>query len=125
LLHYLAFVSIAAAQDEDAYFNFPDMSSLTVFADNVVPCMLRHFGTLTVSDELAAAIAAGRAIGAADEIALRAAAVVVGDRIVAALRARGVETATAASVDYYLWTEAKVGELRALPRHANPLTYFY
>ncbi len=87
--------------------------------------MLRHFGAITVSDELAAAIADGRAIGAADEIALRAAAVVVGDRIVSALRARGVATATAAAVDYYLWTEAKVGELRALPRHSNPLTYFY
>jgi hypothetical protein len=34
------------------YFNYPDLASLTVFADNVVPCMFRHFGILQLDPAL-------------------------------------------------------------------------
>ncbi len=47
---YLVFLS---EQKQDPRFNFVDISSLTVFSDNVLPAVLRGLGIIEVNEELA------------------------------------------------------------------------
>ena len=56
---------------------FPDVDRLTIFADNLVPHVLRHDGVLVYDEELAAAVDGGRelAYGSRMEMELRACAV--------------------------------------------------
>jgi hypothetical protein len=83
---------------------FSGMERLTVFADYRLPQILRGEGVLVLAEDLAEAIEAGRplALGSADEVALRAATVVAGEALVAALQARFPE-ADALLVDNLLW----------------------
>eukprot|EP00124_Ichthyophonus_hoferi_P004989 Ihof_evm1s632 gene=Ihof_evmTU1s632 len=65
-------------------FAFKDYSKLTIFADNVVPAMLRHLGVIELHPSLLAKIEAKESLPAAgpEHTALRAASVVACDRIV-------------------------------------------
>jgi hypothetical protein len=56
---------------------YPDIDRLTIFADNLVPHVLRHFGVLVYDDGLAARIDAGEELpqGSAAETELRGCAV--------------------------------------------------
>jgi hypothetical protein len=79
--------------------DYPDIDRLTIFADNLVPHVLRHYGVLTYSDELAARVDAGEELlqGSLEEAEIRACAVHAGE----ALSARfGVPPAT---LDNWLW----------------------
>jgi hypothetical protein len=86
--------------------------------------MLRHFRILNVSTELSNTIEQGQPISGDDEIALRAGAVVAGDRIIAEAKQRGMSM-SALSLDFYLWSVAKEGDARKLARHSNPNTFYY
>lgn len=57
--------------------DFPDVDQLTVFADNLLPHVLRHDGVLVYSDELAALVDGGVELphGSPMEVELRACAV--------------------------------------------------
>jgi hypothetical protein len=130
-------------------FGFHDVGALTLAADNVLPCVLRAEGVLRLAPDLAAAIDAGRALPPGDgELDLRAATIVVGERLCAAVRAAaaaerdsaaaagsgGGERARAlerlaglseADLDEFLWLRGKDADMRALRRHACKRTYFY
>src|SRR5262249_54223656 len=56
--------------------DFPDIDQLTIFADNLVPHVLRLDGVLHYSDELASKVDAGQSLtpGSAEEIEIRACA---------------------------------------------------
>jgi hypothetical protein len=90
------------------------LDRLTLFADNLIPHVLRVEGVLSVDATLAGAIDAGRLLeaGGPAEVELRAAAVVVGDRI-AALTG-GVMTP--AEVDNRLWHRGQGARFKAVPR---------
>lgn len=64
-----------------------DRDRLTVFADNALPAVLRHAGVLVLDDALAARVDAGALLehGSVEEVALRAGAVVAGERVAARL----------------------------------------
>jgi Potential Queuosine, Q, salvage protein family len=104
---------------------FSDLDRLTIFADNLVPHVLRVDGLLAYDDELLARIERGELIPARspEEIEIRAVAVHAVERIVAELRASGTK-ATSQQLDYLLWNRGQGAEYKALPRHRTR-TVFY
>jgi hypothetical protein len=91
---------------------FGDLDELTVFADNLVPHVLRCDGALHYDDALAAAIDAEEVLpagGAEEEI--RAAAVHAGARLAGHLGIPEHE------LDHLLWNRGQAPEYKARPRH--------
>jgi hypothetical protein len=104
---------------------FHDIDRLTIFADNLVPHVLRVDGLLAYNDELLERIERGELIpaGSPEEIEIRAVTVHAVERIVAELGASGV-SATARELDYLLWNQGSGEAYKALPRHRTR-TVFY
>ena len=104
---------------------FRDLDRLSVFADNLVPHVLRCLGALHYTPELAQRIDAGEEIpsGSHAEIEIRAAAVFAGERIAARARARG-RRLTEAAADRWLWTRGQHPEIKARPRHRTRSSFY-
>lgn len=105
---------------------FDDMDRLTIFADNLVPHVLRVDGVLRYDPALAARIDAEQPIpaGAPEEVELRACAVHAVELMVAALRAGG-HRVNAMQLDNLLWSRGQAKEYKqAHPRHRTR-TVFY
>jgi Potential Queuosine, Q, salvage protein family len=79
--------------------DYVDVARLTVFADNLLPHVLRHFGVLVYDDALAARVDAGEELpqGSAQETEIRACAVHACEGLAARF---GVPPAT---LDNWLW----------------------
>lgn len=91
---------------------FDDLAELTIFADNLVPHVLRCDGALVYDEPLAAAIEAGELLpagGAEEEV--RAAAVHAGARLAGHLGIPEHE------LDHLLWNRGQAPEYKARPRH--------
>jgi Potential Queuosine, Q, salvage protein family len=116
---------LAIAFDGQGPGSFQDLDRLTIFADNLVPHVLRVDGVLAYDDELLARIERGELIpaGSPEEIEIRAVAVHAVERIAADLRASGVPV-TARDLDYLLWNRGSGEEYKILPRHRTR-TVFY
>jgi hypothetical protein len=99
--------------------SFGDLDRLTIFADNLVPHVLRCAGVLRYSDGLAAHIDAGRLLRPGpQEREIRACAV----HACAQLSARtGVPERI---LDLWLWNAGQVPEVKALPRHRCRTVYY-
>lgn len=104
---------------------FHDLDRLTIFADNLVPHVLRVDGLLEYDADLLARIEREELIpaGSAEEIEIRAVAVHAVERIVAALRASGIAV-TARELDYHFWNRGQGASYKSLPRHRTR-TMFY
>lgn len=91
-----------------------DIDRLTLFADNLVPHVLRLDGVLEFDPELVEAIEAGRLLehGSPQEVEIRACALHAVELLVAA---HGATTATA--VDNVLWNRGASARYKARPRH--------
>jgi putative queuosine salvage protein len=94
---------------------------LTLFADNLVPHVLRLDGVLEFDDRLVARIDAGRLLehDSPEEVEIRASAVHAVELLVAA---HGATTATA--VDNILWHRGAGARYKARPRHRAPCTAY-
>jgi hypothetical protein len=92
---------------------FSDLDRLTMFADNLVPHVLRLDGVLRFSDALAARIEAGELLehDSPEEVEMRACAVQAVELIVAALPG-----SCAAAVDQLLWERGSSSRYKAVPR---------
>jgi hypothetical protein len=92
---------------------FGDLPRLTLFADNLVPHVLRHEGVLRLDPALAARIDAGELLqaGSAEEVELRAVALHAGELIVARR-----PDLTPREVDMVLWTRGGEPRFKAHPR---------
>jgi Queuosine salvage protein len=103
-----------------------DLDRLTMFADNLVPHVLRLDGVLRYDEELAARIESGRLLvhGSPEEIEIRACAVHAVEQIVARLRGGGRPDATAAAVDELLWNRGQGQRYKAVPRHRSRCTAY-
>jgi len=98
---------------------FDDIDRLTIFADNLVPHVLRMDGVLRYAPELAALIDAGELLPAGDEEReIRACAVHACEQIAAGL---GVPPRT---LDVWLWNRGQGPRYKARPRHRTR-TVFY
>lgn len=104
---------------------FDDLDRLTIFADNLVPHVLRLDGILEVDDGLAQRIADGVLIpaGSEEEIELRATAIFAVEEMVAALARAGKKT-TAVRIDYLLWNRGQSPVIKAHPRHRTRTTFY-
>ncbi len=97
---------------------FHDLDDLTIFADNLVPHVLRVDGVLQYKPELLARINDGHLIpaGSPEETEIRAVGLHAVERVAAALRAEGTPV-TARELDYLLWHRGQAPHYKALPRH--------
>lgn len=104
---------------------FDDLDRLTLFADNLVPHVLRCAGVLVYAEALAARIDAGErlAAGSPEEVEIRAVAVEAVERLVARLAALGSPT-TAHALDGWLWNEGQRPEIKARPRHRARSSFY-
>ncbi|KAL8292927.1 hypothetical protein RQP46_000621 [Phenoliferia psychrophenolica] len=129
-------------------FPVPDVRDLPIFADNVIPTILVHFKLLDVSASTDPVLAAGLTpaptsasstptpgvkLSAVSAARLRAAAIDVCAQIVSRAHELAKTDATKAwlgamretDLDGYLWSLAKVGDLRSVPRMVETGTVFY
>lgn len=104
---------------------FRDMEKLTLFADNLVPHVLRVDGVLEYRDSLLERIERGELIpvGSAQEVEIRACAVHAGERLIEQLRERGAAM-IAAQLDTWLWTRGGQQRYKARPRHRTRSTFY-
>jgi hypothetical protein len=105
---------------------FNDMHRLTIFADNMVPHVLRHAGVLVYDPALAARIDAGDEItaGSAEEVELRALAIHSVERLRDAAHAAGYRDITAVNLDHILWNRGYEADMVNLPRHRTCTVWY-
>jgi hypothetical protein len=98
---------------------FEDIDRLTIFADNLVPHVLRVDGVLRYSDELAAKIDSGELLAPGDEEReIRGCAVHACELIAAQL---GIP---ARDLDVMLWNRGQGGRYKSRPRHRTRTVYY-
>ncbi len=116
---------LALALPNSPWGRFVDLSELTMFADNLVPHVLRLDGILTYSPDLAERVARGELLapGSADEVEIRACALHAVERLVEVLRATGHDI-TARDVDIVLWTRGQSPRYKDVPRHRTRTTAY-
>jgi hypothetical protein len=104
---------------------FRDLAELTLFADNLVPHVLRLDGVLRFAPELVARIEAEELLpsGAPEEVEIRACAVDAVEQIAALLSARGPAVA-ARDLDEWLWRRGGGARYKARPRHRTRCSYY-
>jgi hypothetical protein len=104
---------------------FRDLAELTIFADNLVPHVLRLDGVLRFEPALVARIEAGETLawGSPEEVEIRACAVDAVEQIVGLLRARGVAV-SARDLDDWLWRRGGEPRYKARPRHRTRCPYY-
>jgi hypothetical protein len=100
---------------------FNDLAALTMFADNLVPHVLRLDGILTFDPELVDRIERGRLIehGSPEEVEIRACAVQAVELIVA-----NRPGTCAAEVDRVLWHRGQHPHYKSSPRHRSRCTAY-
>ncbi len=105
---------------------FDDLDTLTAFADNLVPHVLKMHGVLVVDAALDRRIEHGELLtsGEAAEVELRALGVHAVELLVGELRARGHAPVTAATIDHRLWQMGQDPAIKARPRHRCRCTYY-
>lgn len=104
---------------------FRDLDRLTIFADNLVPHVLRMDGVLIYDDSLLRRIEAGQHIevGSTEEIEIRAGAVDAVERLRETLQRAGVPI-TSQGLDYLLWHRGQQRHYKAVPRHRTRCVYY-
>jgi hypothetical protein len=104
---------------------FDDLQNLTIFADNLVPHVLRVDNILIYPEALISHIDAGKLIsaGSAEEIEIRACALHAVERLKAALNASG-HVITSMELDFLLWNRGQQPAYKSIPRHRSR-TVFY
>ena len=104
---------------------FDDLSKLTIFADNLVPHVLRVDGVLRYQPALAQRIDEGRLLvaGSAEEVEIRAVAVHAVERLGDQLRAAG-HPVTSMGLDQVLWARGGGARYKAVARHRARTTFY-
>lgn len=116
---------LAVAFDNQGPGYFADLDQLTVFADNLVPHVLRLDGILVLDAPLKDGIARGELLekDSPMEVELRAATVQAVERLAAVLRERG-RPVTPLELDFLLWNKGQAPRSKAVPR-PRCRTWFY
>jgi hypothetical protein len=121
-LPFLKRAQIAAADLQRAGVSrWRDLDRLTMFADNLVPHVLRLDGILRFDPQLVARIDRGELIehGSAEEVEIRACSLHAVELISAEL-----PEACAAEVDQFLWHRGQRPAYKAVPRHRSRCTAY-
>jgi len=109
---------MALAFDHQGPGAFHDLDDLTIFADNLVPHVLRVDGLLRYEPDLLTRINDGQLIpvGSPEETEIRAVGLHAVERVADALRTQGTDV-TARELDYLLWHRGQAPHYKAQPRH--------
>ncbi len=104
---------------------FHDLERLTIFADNLVPHVLRCDGVLRYDSGLARKVDEGELIpaGSAEEVEIRACAVHAVELLAGELRRQGRRTCPM-QIDYLLWNRGQAKHYKAQPRHRTRTTFY-
>jgi hypothetical protein len=121
----LTAADLAIAFDGAGLGHFGDLDRLTIFADNLVPHVLRSDGILTYDRDLSERIEREEDIptGSEEEIEIRACSLHAVELMVQELRRQG-HPATAMQLDYVLWNRGQTPRYKARRRHRTR-TVFY
>jgi hypothetical protein len=122
----LTAADLAIAFGHDAWGEFHDLAELTIFADNLVPHVLRIDGVLVYVEDLARRIDDEELIppGSAEEVEIRACALHAVELLAKEIRALG-HPVTAATLDFLLYNRGQSPSYKsAKPRHRTR-TVFY
>lgn len=116
---------LALAFGGRGYGRFTDLDRLTIFADNLVPHVLRMDGVLEYDEALLARINAGELIpaGSPEEVEIRACAVHAAEVLTRDVTRLG-RAATPQMLDYLLWTRGQGASYKAVPRHRTRTTAY-
>jgi hypothetical protein len=104
---------------------FHDLDRLTIFADNLVPHVLRLAGVLVYDADLLERIEGGELIpaGSLEEVEIRAGAVYAAERLLAQMHERD-ERLTARELDTLLWARGQRPASKASRRHRTRTVYY-
>jgi len=116
---------LAVAFQGQTWGHFGDIDQLTIFADNLVPHVLRMDGILRYEEELIARIETAALIpaGSSEEIEIRAGAVHAVELIKKSICDSG-QPVTSSQLDYYLWNRGQSPNYKAVPRHRTRTVYY-
>jgi hypothetical protein len=116
-------LSLAFHGQEWGYFE--DLDQMTIFADNLVPHVLRIDGILIFEDSLIARIDAGTLIpaGSTEEVEIRACGVHAVELIKKEMVAAGQQI-TSPVLDNFLWNRGQQPEYKAIPRHRARCVFY-
>ena len=105
--------------------HFNDLDQLTIFADNLVPHVLRIDGVLIYEESLIERIAAGTLIpaGSPEEVEIRACAVHAVELVKNEIRKTG-QTITSPDLDNFLWNRGQQPNYKAVPRHRTQCVFY-
>lgn len=98
---------------------FADIGSVTIFADNMVPHVLRYDGIIDYTPELAARIDAGEMIaaGSEEETEIRLVAIHAVEEMTRLVNEAGYTSIIAMNFDHLLWHRGYEPAVYAKPRH--------
>ena len=121
----IAAADLALAFGGQGYGRFEDLDRLTIFADNLVPHVLRVEGVLSYDKELLASINAGELVpaGSPQEVEIRACGLHAVELLVAELDRLGRKV-TARELDYVLWNRGQGRRFKSQPRHRTRTVYY-
>jgi len=121
----LTVADLALAFGGEGFGRFADLDALTIFADNLVPHVLRRLGVLRYDAGLLARIDAGELIvsGALEEVEIRAVALHAVERMVEHLAAHG-QHITARELDLRLWERGQSPKIKDQPRHRTRCAFY-
>jgi hypothetical protein len=121
----LTAADLALALGGEGLGRFDDLNRLTIFADNLVPHVLRHDCVLCYSNDLARHIDKGELIpaGSSEEVEIRACAVHAVELVSEEIRRAG-NSVTSMALDYLLWNHGQQPEYKAQLRHRTRTVYY-
>jgi hypothetical protein len=121
----LAAADLSLAFEGQGTGRFDDLQNLTIFADNLVPHVLRVDNILLYTEALISRIDAGTLIpaGSAEEIEIRACALHAVELLKNAIGASGHKM-TSMGLDFLLWNRGQQPVYKSIPRHRSR-TVFY
>ncbi len=113
------------AFDGRRFGRFEDLERVTMFADNLVPHVLRLDGVLSFDPQIVGRIERGNLLepGSVEEVEIRACAVHAVELLVAELVAKGFET-NSGTVDGILWERGGGRRYKASPRHRTRCVFY-
>lgn len=116
---------LAIALEGQGLGRFDDLDRLTIFADNLVPHVLRIDGVLEFDADVVQRIEREELLtqGSPEEVEIRACAVHAVELMAQSLRAAG-ESITSAALDQLLWTRGGGAAYKARPRHRARCVYY-
>lgn len=122
----LTAADLSVAFEGKAPGHFDDLARLTLFADNLVPHVLRCEGVLVYCRDLADQIDGERLLraGSPEEIEIRAVALHAVEQMVESLGERAGARVTAQRLDHLLWNRGQAPAIKARPRHRTRSVFY-